>query len=83
MMNLKWYCHQSHSCEAQIEEELERLEQEGKIFMKESAKPKLAQELYNFFYEVEFDIKVNEFTGKIMEVTIAPKNRHESEKIRK
>ena len=69
MMKLKWYCHQSHDCESQIEEELTRLN----LFMREDVKPKLAQELYNFFYEVEFDIEVDELTGKIMKVSLAPK----------
>ncbi len=71
MLKLKWYCHQSHSCPSQIQEELERLN----LFMnEEKGMPKLAQELYNYFYEVEFDVEVNELTGKIMKVSLAPKN---------
>lgn len=72
-MTMKWYAHGAYSCEGQIKEELDRLN----LFMTEGAKPKLAQELYNFFYEVEFDIEVNELTGKIMKVSLAPKQRHE------
>lgn len=81
MMTMKWYAHGPYSCESQILEELERTADER--FMAEEAMPRLARELYNYFYEVEFDIEVNEFTGKITKVSLAPKQRHEIKEVRK
>lgn len=81
MMTMKWYAHGPYSCESQILEELERTADER--FMAESAMPKLAQELRNYFYEVEFDVEVNELTGEILDVKLSPKQRYELKKIRK
>lgn len=69
---MKWYAHGPYSSDGMILEELERTANER--FMAEEAMPKLARELYNYFYEVEFDVEVNELTGEIQKITISPKN---------
>ena len=69
MTTMKWYAHGSYSTECENLEELKRVVPH---FSKASLE-KLARELRNFFYEVEFDLEVNEMTGKIMKVTLVSK----------
>ncbi len=81
MTTIKWYAHGPYSCEGQILEELDRTVDDE--VMTKLSLAKLAQGLRNYFYEVEFDVEVDESTGEILDVKIAPKKQHESKKIRK
>ena len=67
MMTMKWYAHGSYSTECENEDELKRVVPH----LSEKARKKLAINLRNFFYEVAFDLEVNEMTGKIMKVTLS------------
>lgn len=67
MMTMKWYAHGSYSTENENEEELKRVVPH----ISAKSRKRLARELRNFFYEVEFNLEVNEMTGEIKKITLA------------
>jgi len=62
-MILKHYLHQ----DGDMSEIIEGL---SDVELNDRAKEHLAEQIYNFFYEVEFELDVEEVTGNITSVTM-------------
>lgn len=62
---IKWYAHGSYDSVSENLEEVNRVTED----LSEKAKKTLAEQLRDKFYEVEFDVEVDEKTGKILKVT--------------
>jgi len=65
MQTIKWYAHGSYDSVSENLEEVNRVAED----LSEKVKKKLAEELQNKFYEVEFNVEFDENTGKILKVT--------------
>ena len=63
MTKFKWYLHGPD--QITTEEYVESLN----LFMSDENKNKLAYNLRNQFYEVEFEVEANEMTGEIIKIT--------------
>lgn len=66
MTKMKWYARGTYSTESENAEEVNRVAPH----LSAKVRKRLAHELHNFFYEVEFDLEVDEMTGKIKKVTM-------------
>lgn len=62
---IKWYARGSYDSVSENLEEVNRVTED----LSEKAKKILAEQLRDKFYEVEFDVEVDEKTGKILKVT--------------
>jgi hypothetical protein len=65
MQMIKWYARGSYDSVSENLEEVNRVTED----LSEKAKKILAEQLRDKFYEVEFDVEVDEKTGKILKVT--------------
>lgn len=63
MTKFKWYLHGPD--QLSTDEYVKGIE----MFMSDENKKKLATNLRNKFYEVEFEVETNEMTGQILKVT--------------